>query len=395
MIFSRIIFNVMLKIITLILLLLTFRIEVQSQVAAPSLVRLGTQSNPATIYWKNKHVFVGFVNFEQNTTTNYLDDSTKNYSQKFKANEISIGAKTDGLAFEIAHRESNITQEQAISLVLNGKTNILRMPLDGTQSETNYQGALGSDVVSFGYTSVAKGSEEMKRKGDWFLEDVVCCYNNQYVDLEWTMEQTSSSVTSNNTYGFSFKIDDIYLGYAINIESEEGKIYTQKTSYRYLSNGSIVPGTTAYNDTTTYKYEDIVKRKYYYGISYYYDNDGGDALHIEANRVVRPEKYVKKRNDDYSSSTAQPYYSEIYQIEYRYANGFFINLQDSTDNMQIASWQSDSEFDEQKYSHQQIVLGFIGDTYQLLVLSQNISAKNNQNKHIKGSTKGIGLSYIF
>ena len=391
---SRINFNFMLKIITLILLFFTFRIGVQAQVAAPVLIRLGTQDNPATIYWKNKHFFVGYVNIEQNINIENLKDSTKNYSQKFKMNEISIGAKADGIAFEIAQKESKQSQEQPINFKINGKTNILRMPLDGTQSETNYQGALGSDVVSFGYTSVAKGSEEMKTKGDWLLEDVVCCYNNQYVDLEWSMEQTSTSVTSNNTYGFSFKMDDIYLGYAIKIQSEEGKIYTQKTKYRYLVNGSIVPGTTVLNDTSTYKYEDIVKRKYYYGIAYYYDNDGGDALHIEANRVVRPEKYVKKRNDDYSSSTSEPYYSEKYMIEYRYVNGFFLNLLDYTENMQKASWQSDSEFSEQKINQQQIILGYSGESYQLLVAGTKISEKS-KNTNSKGIMKGIGISYIF
>ena len=148
------------------------------------------------------------------------------------------------------------------------------------------------------------------------------------------------------------------------------------------------------DDTSTYKYEDIVKRNYYYGIAYYYDNDGGDALHIEANRVVRPEKYVKKRNDDYSSSTSYPYYREIYMIEYRYVDGFYFNLQDWTENLQKASWQSDSEFSEQKINQQQIVLGYSGDSYQLLVVGSNISIKS-KDTNSKGFMKGIGISYIF
>ena len=380
----------MIKKLSLLIFIITFVIELHAQVAAPGLIQFGVQDNPATIYWKNKNSYIGYVYFENTRNYKDLQNFANNTTQNSTTNEFSFGSKTDGLAFELRHRESKIKQKNIITAIFNDTKHYIDAPMEGDAAETTYQGALGSDIVSFGYTSVSKGSMEVKWITNTFIEDAVS-YNEDYADFEINVEVTQTSKNLNSTYGFTFKVGDIYLGYAFNIESVEDFIQTTKTSQRFLYNGSCISGYCE-NKTEISKKENILKKKYYYGIAYQFNKYGGNALHIEANRIVRPEKFVKARNSDYKSSEVTPYHRDLYKFEYRFDNGFYIGLWNETEFSKTSSWESVQS--ETKGYKQQLITGIQGDTLQLIIAFYNTNEAAILSK-TNSSMKALGLSFVF
>ena len=138
------------------ILFFLIKLEIYAQVAAPFFVTLRVQENPSVIYWKNEGIYIGLLNFQSTYSANY-DQGLEEYNYKdiSDSNQIVLGATLEGLAFELWHSESSHTSKTSTR------------ESEGRGTETYIQGAFGSDIVSFGYTNVGRGSNKQKqsRKG--------------------------------------------------------------------------------------------------------------------------------------------------------------------------------------------------------------------------------------
>ena len=77
-------------------------LEIYAQVAAPGLIKVGTQDNPATIFWKKQGIYWASAGVESTSSVEYEKVPLNNY--KYKASMLinSIGINTEILAFEIS-----------------------------------------------------------------------------------------------------------------------------------------------------------------------------------------------------------------------------------------------------------------------------------------------------
>ena len=185
----------------------------------------------------------------------------------------------------------------------------------------------------------------------------ICNNDPCFVTLEYT-ENKEESKDVNNTYGFSLKLNDFYIGYARNKRITKDSIKIQEGFQTIRDeDGNILFGIENKPFSYRSKHEDIEKIYNYYGIAYFYHNEDNSALHIEANLSVHPEARVEARDDNYQTSSSKPYTDEYIVLEARSSNGFFISYGQSKRKIQKASWEDENVLTDIENQYQ-IFLGY-------------------------------------
>ena len=295
--------------------------------AAPSLITLRVQDNPSVIYWKNEGIYFGLLNFQSTNSVNFDPGFEEyNYTDISDQNQIVLGATLEGLAFELWHSEGGSTSKTSTR------------ESESKSTETYIQGAFGSDVVSFGYTNVGRGSDKQKqtRKG---INTNWCCYNGQNFSVYEDYTDEYQEDKEESVYGFSLKFGNFYTGAARRLKKEKNKQSIRKgNQIAYYPDGTTEDKTI----NETYKNEDIEYHRDSIGIAYYINDPTGNAFHFEISKEIRPEKRVEARNSDYSSSSKSPWFSESILIEGSIA-GLVITYEKTMITDQVPSWSSGEE----------------------------------------------------
>ena len=309
-------------------------------VASPNIFKLGVHTNPAVIHWKNPGIYFNPIYAKFDSWDKYNQDATTRRTQIYQS--FSFGIKTESISTEIEQRKSIQEGEQIWSFNYND----VRVPTNQESSTTTIQGALGSDIVSFGYTDVGQGSDKSTSSGK--TTTTGCCFNNKSIPVEIEFESIREGKSANNTYGFSFKIDNYYFGYAVQIsEDTDSSTKDTFTTTWYWDNGSVVDGFDHNTDITEKKGEDKIQKIYSYAFAYYFDNEGSNAFKLEASLSITPENQVEARDSTYNSSHVRPNYTNHFDITYRFVDGFMLGLIKENTYHQKPSWE-DNQYPEQQ-----------------------------------------------